>query len=350
MKKQINMFVLSGVLISSFSVACFAQGNTEVYSSTQGQPTVYKIYRKPAVQSSDNSNQQSNDNRGYETTYQQSNVYVSKNGSTVYQAQIQDVEVQPAYNTPAVASSNMPPVIDMRQSQPQQQVYNQPQQSYQNTYTAPPAPNNNAKAVHSINGTQLYGAKSNNRYSQAAPANNYNNNYNYSRTNRNRQLDYDLSNRPNAYTVVDEMYTPEYRAMMSGDPNYKQYNSDYYTEGEMTFVNGQIENVGPYQPQPLPGYQHHEYVAPPQPRVASVQTYVTPPVAPQQNAGYSQNTNRPAPQPQQQVMSGDVVYFKNGAKLSGKVLSLDESLCQFRMTNGNVANYSTADILKIEKY
>lgn len=332
MKKQLNVFLIGGLatstlLISSSSIKAQASNN-------QSNKTVYTIYDSSngidetsslGVNSSSTSNTQ-----GY---FYKKEVLVG--GS---QMGTQD-DNKTSENTSA---SKLPPVVDMSNKVqqapqtpppspqvPQRYVGNNPiRKDGTVIITSNPsaassvAPMPSVNAINTISGTQLYDGRSANTQQYKYVASQANTQSAEAKaTVRNRSLDHDLSNRPAGVQVVSEMYTPEYRAMMSGNPNYKQYaTADYYTEGAMEFKNGNIQNVGSYTPQPLPGYQNKEYVAPPAPRA-------------------------------EKLVNVDVLRFKNGASLTGKLISMDDDVCRFQLSNGgSVVDYATSDVQTVERY
>ena len=344
MKKQFELLMYTGIIAGAVMTSCKTPDSVVVYDD-QARPKVYKATK------GDVATQQIN--RTYTRNDQNSKVIYSANEYTapiqsnqpVYQAPVKTnscpmAAVQPVQNYQDNSSAQyMPQIVDMttaRNNQNQPSVYNY------NQTAQPVIPN-----YGGYNYVQVYNTHQSNRTNQSVNG-------------RNRSLDNNLYNRPNAYTLTDDMYTPEYRSMMYNRQNRSAYNqqpvqNDPYT-GLMTVENG---NVVPYNNQPRIIQQQEYYVQPQvQYQEPRPQKYVVP-AEPQQQYYYPQPQSQAPDNPVYSYSQTEVrqieegypatLYFKNGAKLTGTLLNIDNSACMFKMAEGHLVNFATKDILKIER-
>lgn len=316
MKKQFQLLMCGGIMAGAIMSSCKTADSVVLYDANAHPNKVYRASGSNATTVTTNR----------ASTSSASVCTASKNDlPPVYE--VQAVQNCPYSNAPAPApaAQYMPQVVDMTaQSNAQPARYNQP--AYQN--------------YGGYNSTQVYNTR-------RASSNQYTNG-------RNKALDNNLYDRPTAYTLSEDMYTPEYRAMVNGRQN-RAYNvqttqNDPYT-GLMTLQNG---NVVPYNSQPQVIVQQQYYAQPdyqqPQP-----QQYVVPAQPQQQYYAESQNVVVDAyGYLQNEVRQADASYpatlfFKNGAKLTGTLVKIDNSACMFRMAEGRMVNFATKDILRIER-
>lgn len=304
MKKQFLLFMYTGIMAGAVMTSC-KSSDSVTYDSD-------RVYTAPGYGSISNT-----------STASKSSARPEKNGKVVYSAATRaattnQVNAEPVNNQPiyeaAATPQQMPQIIDMSVQNQPSPYYNYNQYEQAQVYTAP-----------------------------------YNSRPVYQRgSGRNRSLDNNLYNRPDGRSITYDMYTPEYRAMMNGYPtrSYNSYsqpvNNDPYA-GLMTVENG---NVVPYNSQPRVVQQQQYYPQPQQQYYGEQYQQQYQNVQPQQYVA-------PA-QPQQVYATATenyaaTLYFKNGAKLTGTLVRIDNSICQFKMSEGRVVNFSTQDIQRIEK-
>ncbi|SHF85261.1 hypothetical protein [Dysgonomonas macrotermitis] len=365
MKKQFKLLMLSGVMASAVLASCKSSDSVVVYDD-QAKGTVYRANRDTKRQDMETGSTRvyakKSANRDVITTYT-----APDDASTV----VQTKRVVRSSNVPVESSSyyapDAPNVAIAISPAPQYtpEYVDMTGQPQYNTYQAPQPVRQNRQTYQSQD--YYYDDYSQPQYNSG----------------RNKALDNNLSNRPNAYTLSDDMYTPEYRAMMNrrqsrvNNPQQVQRSNPY--DGLMTVQDG---NVVPYvqsqpqqqyyQAQPQQQYyqaqpQQQYYQAQPQQQYAAPQQHCNAYVASQQPQQYVVPV-----QPQQQYESTVVevysapvqntyasnaavsnypatLYFKNGAKLTGVLVEIDNEVCQFRMSEGRTVNFATKDILKIER-
>lgn len=310
MKKQFQLLMYTGIMAGAVMSSCKTADSVVLYDAN-ARPN--KVYKATGSNTADNGT-----NRVY-TRSGQSNqsVYVTTQSNAVASDLPPVYEAKAAANCPynnAPSAEYMPQVVDMTvQNNPQTGYYNQPVAQNYGTY----------------NPTKVYNTR------RA-----YNNGY-QAANGRNKALDNNLYNRPTANTLSEDMYTPEYRAMVTGRQNrvdnIQSVQNDPYA-GLMTLQNG---NVVPYNSQPQVVAQQQYYA---QPEPAQPQQYVVPVEAQRQYYAESQNQVRQA-----DAGYPATLFFKNGAKLTGTLVKIDNSACMFRVAEGRLVNFATKDILRIEK-
>lgn len=344
MKRQSQLLMYAGIMAGVIMTSCKSSDSVVMYDD-QVQPRVYKATKGDAAARETSRTYARGEQSGkevYRTTTTTNTIVKSVDQQPVYQPQPNNVAVvhhTPNYqNSPVATTQYMPEVVDMtNKNKFGQSAYNcsRPVKSVNPNYGA-------------YNYVQDYNPRSS-RYNQSAG--------------RNRSLDHNLYNRPNAYTLTDDMYTPEYRSMMHNRQNGASYgqqpsqnvqvNPYGYYDGVVTVENGTYNNQPrivqqqQYYTQAQPQYQEpqpQQYVVP----VEAQQQYYYP--QPQVNASnnytyaYSQNEVR---QPEANYPA--TLYFKNGAKLTGTLVNVDNQVCVFKMSEGRMTNFATKDILKIER-
>lgn len=342
MKKQFQLLMYTGIMAGALMTSCKSSDSVVVYDD-QARPAnkVYRASRGDAASSTTT--------RSYERSEQNGKVVYSASATSkankaaavpdnqpVYQVEVVEVQTAPSYQINTPSGQYMPQVVDMSQQNMPRAYHSQPAAPAYQSYGA------------SYGQVQTYSAPQSNRSYQQT-------------TRRNKALDNNLYNRPNAYTLTEDMYTPEYKAMVNSRQgrhcNRPAVQNDPYA-GLMTIENG---NVVPYNSQPRV-VQQQQYYAQPQPQCqqGQPQQYVVP-VEPQQQYNVqvieNQAPNAPAyaySYSQNEVRQADAnypatLYFKNGAKLTGTLIAIDNSVCQFRMSEGRIVNFATQDIQRIEK-
>lgn len=331
MKKQFKLLMYTGIMAGALMTSCKSSDSVVVYDD-QARPAnkVYRTSRGDAADSGTVKPSYTRPEQNGKIVYSASaapkpNKPAIPDNQPVYQVEVVEVQSVPndEINTPN--GQYMPQVVDMSQQ-------NRPRASH--NHPAPPA-------FHS------YGAASCGQV-QTCSARKPNKSYQQT-TGRNKSLDNNLYNRPNAYTLTEDMYTPEYRAMVNN-----RQESNYNRPAAPNELNSEPRVVKQH-PHPQPHLHPH-----PQNEQGKPQQYVVP-VEPQQQYNVqvieSQGPNTTAyvySYSQNEVGQADAnypatLYFKNGAKLTGTLIAIDNSVCQFRMSEGRVANFATKDILRIEK-
>lgn len=305
MKKQFQLLMYTGIMAAAVMASCKTADSVVLYDADARPNKVYRATNTAGA--------------GTNTEYTRS---VQKNGADYIisntNAVTSNYQEQTAPSCPysnAPSGQYMPQVVDMTtQNNVQTGYYNQQVQPVSQNYGA-------------YNSVQVYNTRANNAYQ--------------STTGRNKALDNNLYNRPTAYTLSEDMYTPEYRTMVNTRQNrgnnVQLAQNDPYT-GLMTLENG---NVVPYNTQPQIVAQQQYYA---QPEYVQPQQYVVPTEPRRQCCVESQNEVRQA-----DGSYPATLFFKNGAKLTGTLVKIDNTACMFKMAEGRLVNFATKDILKIER-
>lgn len=340
MKKQFELLMYTGIIAGAVMTSCKTPDSIVVYDD-QARPKVYKATKGDVATQQVNRTYARNDQNTKVIYSANENAALIQSNQPVYQAPVKTnscpmAAVQPQDNS---SVQYMPQIVDMataRNNQNQSSVYNC------NQTAQPLIPN-----YGGYNHVQGYNTSRSNRTSQSVNG-------------RNRSLDNNLYNRPNSYTLTDDMYTPEYRSMMYNRQNRSSYNqqpvqNDPYA-GLMTIENG---NVVPYNTQPRIIQQQQYYVQPQVQYQESQSLQYVVPAEPQQQYYYPQPQSQAPDSPVYSYSQTEVrqieegypatLYFKNGAKLTGTLLNIDNSACMFKMAEGRLVNFATKDILKIER-
>lgn len=343
MKKQSQLLMYTGIMAGVIITSCKSSDSVVVYDD-QAQPKVYRATKSDVAAGETGKTYAHSVQNGKVVSRTITNTIVKSPDQPVYQAKAQNntcpmiVETVQNYPDNPPAGQYIPQVIDMTtRNNGQGSVYNY---------------NQSVEAVNPNYGTypsaQVYNTQRVTRSNQRTSG-------------RNKSLDHNLYNRPTAYTLTDDMYTPEYRSMMYNRQNRSSYNQQSVQnapnnpyDGLMTIENG---NVVAYNSQPRI-IQQQQYTLQQQYQEPQPQQYVVP-VEPQPQYYYPQaQTNVPNTSAyvysQNEVAQAEAnypatLYFKNGAKLTGTLVEIDNSACMFKMAEGRLVNFSTKDILKIER-
>lgn len=355
MNKHLKSLVFSGVLASAVLMSCKSNESVVTYDSQTSQGTVYRSENKVRRQ---NQNQETGYTRYYTkpvdntitqvretSSYQVEEIASNRrnpNAGNSEQVVIRTItrseepvqstysnNVQPVQVAAPAAYTNAPEYYASETTQPQQNNFS-PEYISMSGSTARNQSNYNGPQHQPIQRGRISGYD---LYNRPASSNGY-----AAGAGRNRALDNNLANRPNSYTLSQDMYTPEYRAMMAQNQS-SQYNTQQPQQRRNTSYEGlmTVTETGDVVP-----YVYVEPAPVQQPQQCSYQQQYQQP----QVQNYSQ------PQTNVQVVENykATLVFANGAKLSGTIVRRDNSIIDFRMAGGREISFSASDVVRVERW